>query len=161
MDGTYHETVHWSGHSSRLARTFGKRFGDKAYAFEELVAEIGAGLCCADLGLPNVLHDSHASYVGHWLGILRGDTTAIIHAAAKAEQAFAYLKKLHPNINAYARTGTAVPSRRAGDVAPGMPDRASSIPSAVGPPIAPAPTASPVRAVSAPARAVGCGARSP
>ncbi|MCH2240289.1 MAG: zincin-like metallopeptidase domain-containing protein, partial [Blastomonas sp.] len=56
------------------------------------VAEIGAGLCCADLGLPNVLHDSHASYVGHWLGILRGDKTAIIHAAAKAEQAFAYLK---------------------------------------------------------------------
>ncbi len=87
-----HETVHWSGHSSRLARTFGKRFGDKAYAFEELVAEIGAGLCCADLGLPNVLHDSHASYVAHWLGILRGDKTAIIHAAAKAEQAFAYLK---------------------------------------------------------------------
>ena len=84
-----HETVHWSGHSDRLARTFGKRFGDKAYA---LVAEIGAGLCCADLGLPNVLHDRHASYVGHWLGILRGDKTAIIHAAAKAEQAFAYLK---------------------------------------------------------------------
>ena len=56
------------------------------------IAEIGAGLCCADLGLPNVLHDSHASYVGHWLGILRGDTTAIIHAAAKAEQAFAYLR---------------------------------------------------------------------
>lgn len=56
------------------------------------IAEIGAGLCCADLDLPNILHDSHASYVGHWLGILRGDKTAIIHAAAKAEQAFAYLK---------------------------------------------------------------------
>lgn len=87
-----HETVHWSGHADRLARTFGKRFGDKAYAFEELVAEIGAGLCCADLDLPNILHDGHASYVGHWLGILRGDKTAIIHAAAKAEQAFTYLK---------------------------------------------------------------------
>ncbi|WP_328276173.1 ArdC family protein [Sphingobium sp.] len=87
-----HETVHWSGHASRLARTFGKRFGDKAYAFEELVAEIGAGLCCADLGLPNVLHDGHASYVGHWVGILRGDKTAIIHAASKAEQAFNFLK---------------------------------------------------------------------
>jgi antirestriction protein ArdC len=94
-----HEAVHWSGHASRLARTFGKRFGDKAYAFEELVAEIGAGLCCADLGLPNVLHDSHASYVGHWLGILRGDKTAIIHAAAKAEQAFAYLKSFGANVS--------------------------------------------------------------
>src|SRR3546814_20327501 len=54
-------------------------------------AEIGAGLCCAYLGLPNVLHDSHASYVAHWLGILRGDTTAILHAPATAEPAFAYL----------------------------------------------------------------------
>lgn len=87
-----HETVHWAGHASRLARTFGKRFGDNAYAFEELVAEIGAGLLCAELGLPNALHDSHASYVGHWLGILRGDKSAIIHAASKAEQALAYLR---------------------------------------------------------------------
>lgn len=87
-----HETAHWSGHSSRLARTFGKRFGDKAYSFEELVAEISAGLICAELGLPNELHDSHASYVGHWLGILRADKTAIIHAAAKAEQVYSYLR---------------------------------------------------------------------
>jgi len=86
-----HETVHWSGASSRLARIFGKRFGDKAYSFEELVAEIGSGLVCAHLGLPNELHDSHASYVAHWLGILKGDKTAIIHAASKAEQAFNYM----------------------------------------------------------------------
>jgi len=86
-----HETGHWTGHGDRLARSFGKRFGDKAYAFEELVAEITAGLVCAELGLPNELHDSHASYVGHWLGILKADKTAIIHAASKAEQALAYL----------------------------------------------------------------------
>lgn len=55
------------------------------------VAEIGSGLVCAHLGLPNELHDSHASYVGHWLGILREDKTAIIHAASKAEQAFNYM----------------------------------------------------------------------
>lgn len=91
-----HETIHWSGHPNRLARTFGKRFGDKAYAFEELVAEIGAGLCCAHLGLPNMLHDSHASYVAHWLAILRADKTAIIHAAAKAEQALVYLMSFAP-----------------------------------------------------------------
>ena len=55
------------------------------------VAEIGSGLICAHLGLPNELHDSHASYVAHWLSILRGDKTAIIHAASKAEQAFNYM----------------------------------------------------------------------
>lgn len=86
-----HESIHWSGGMTRLARTFGKRFGDQAYSFEELVAEIGSGLVCAHLGLPNELHDGHASYVSHWLGILRGDKTAIIHAASKAEQAFNYL----------------------------------------------------------------------
>ncbi|MDX3911142.1 MAG: zincin-like metallopeptidase domain-containing protein [Sphingobium sp.] len=101
-----HETIHWSGHASRLARTFGKRFGDKAYAFEELVAEIGAGLCCADLRLPNHLHDGHASYVGQWLSILRADKTAIIHAASKAEQALTYLKAFGPE----RPSGEAVPA---------------------------------------------------
>jgi antirestriction protein ArdC len=46
-----HELVHWSGAEHRLARTFGKRFGDEAYAMEELVAELGAAFLCADLGL--------------------------------------------------------------------------------------------------------------
>jgi antirestriction protein ArdC len=87
-----HEAVHWSGGKTRLERTFGKRFGDKAYAFEELVASIGQCLICADLGLPGELHDNHASYISHWLEILKGDSSAIIHAAAKAEQAFSYLK---------------------------------------------------------------------
>jgi antirestriction protein ArdC len=33
-----HELTHWTGHTSRNARAFGKRFADEAYAFEELVA---------------------------------------------------------------------------------------------------------------------------
>lgn len=86
-----HETIHWTGATSRLARRFGKRFGDQAYAFEELVASIGQALVSDALGLPDLLHDDHASYIGHWLGILRADKTAIIHAAAKAEQAVAFL----------------------------------------------------------------------
>ena len=102
-----HELGHWTGHESRLARTFGKRFGDQAYAFEELVAEISAGLGCAELGLPNELHDSHASYVGHWLGILKSDKTAIIHAASKAEQAFNYLRSFSAAPAAEAEESTA------------------------------------------------------
>lgn len=88
MDGTYHELGHWSGHPSRLARTFGNRFGDKAYAFEELVAEQVSARICYELGLPADLHESHASYIAHWLDILKSDKTAIITAAAKADQAF-------------------------------------------------------------------------
>ena len=45
-----HEFVHWSAHPSRCDRTFGQRFGDDAYAFEELVAELGAAFLCAQLG---------------------------------------------------------------------------------------------------------------
>ena len=87
-----HESIHWSGGAGRLERKFGKRFGDAAYAFEELVASIGQCLVCADLGLPAELNDNHASYIDHWLKILKGDASAIIHAASKAEQAFGYLK---------------------------------------------------------------------
>lgn len=87
-----HESCHWSGHTDRLARTFGKRFGDDAYAFEEIVATIGQSFICADLDLPAELHDSHASYIDHWLRVLKADKTAIIHAASKAEQAGRYLK---------------------------------------------------------------------
>jgi len=86
-----HETGHWTGHASRCDRKFGKRFGDKAYAFEELVAEQISARICYELGLPADLHDSHASYIGHWLEILKSDKTAIITAAAKADQAFHYL----------------------------------------------------------------------
>lgn len=87
-----HETVHWAGHASRLDRTFGKRFGDNAYCVEELVAELGSAMICGDLGLPTELHDSHASYLANWLGVLRADKTAIFLAATKAEQAFSYLR---------------------------------------------------------------------
>lgn len=36
-----HELTHWSGADHRLARTFGERFGDDAYAMEEMVALSG------------------------------------------------------------------------------------------------------------------------
>ena len=41
-----HEAGHWTGHPARLARSFGKRFGDQAYAFEELVALSGQSAPC-------------------------------------------------------------------------------------------------------------------
>ena len=44
-----HETVHWSGGTARLARTFGRRFGDRAYSFEELVALSGQSAPSATL----------------------------------------------------------------------------------------------------------------
>ncbi|WCC44139.1 zincin-like metallopeptidase domain-containing protein [Tenacibaculum finnmarkense] len=37
-----HELIHSTGNEKRLARKFGKKFGSKDYAFEELVAEFGS-----------------------------------------------------------------------------------------------------------------------
>ena len=95
-----HEIGHWTGAKHRLNRTFGKRFGDDAYAAEELVAEILSGIAGAELGLPAEMLDNHASYIDHWLRILRADKTAIIKAASKAEQALQYLKSFNGQFDA-------------------------------------------------------------
>lgn len=82
----YHEAVHWSGSPTRLNRTFGARFGDQNYAFEELVAEIGAAFLGAATGIP-FEEMRHPEYINSWLQILKNDTKAIFTAAAKAQTA--------------------------------------------------------------------------
>lgn len=82
-----HECVHWTGAESRLNRTFGKRFGDEAYAVEELVAEMGAAFLCAILGVTASIREDHAAYLSHWVKVLRTDNRAIFTAAAAASAA--------------------------------------------------------------------------
>jgi len=89
-----HELTHWSGNAIRLDRTKGKRFGDTDYAFEELVAELGAAFLCADLGIENEPRLDHAQYVASWLKALKNDKQAIFSAASYASKAMAYLKTL-------------------------------------------------------------------
>lgn len=86
-----HESGHWSGHPDRLDREFGKKFGDEAYAFEELCAEMTAALLGADLGLPTAHLDDHANYIGSWLRVLKRENRAVMTAAAKAEAAAGFL----------------------------------------------------------------------
>lgn len=87
-----HECIHWSGASHRLNREFGKRFGDAAYAAEELVAEIGSAFLCAELGITQDTRADHAQYLAQWLTLLKSDSRAVLTAAAKASEAVAYLK---------------------------------------------------------------------
>ena len=86
-----HELTHWTGHASRCDRQFGRRFGDDAYAAEELVAELGAAFLCAELGIDGQLQ--HPEYIGNWLRVLRGDKRAIFTASSKARQAAEFLKR--------------------------------------------------------------------
>jgi antirestriction protein ArdC len=87
MDGTYHELVHWTGAKHRFGRLGNERFGDDAYAFEELVAEIGAAFVCARLGIAADHINDHAAYVGNWVRAMRADKKAIFKAAALAQSA--------------------------------------------------------------------------
>jgi antirestriction protein ArdC len=89
-----HELVHWTGAKHRLDRQFGERFGDTAYAMEELVAELGAAFLCADLRITNELRADHAAYIQSWLKILQSDRKAIFTAASRASQAMDYLTEL-------------------------------------------------------------------
>ena len=92
-----HEVTHWTKHHSRLAREFGrKQFGDEGYAREELVAEIGAAFLCCDLGITPHPREDHASYLDHWLKVLKEDKRAIFQAAAHAQKAVDYLHGLQP-----------------------------------------------------------------
>jgi antirestriction protein ArdC len=89
-----HELTHYSGHENRCNRQFGKRFGDQAYAMEELVAELGAAFLCADLGVSDEPRVDHAQYLDHWLTVMEADKKAIFTAASKASEAAAYLAAL-------------------------------------------------------------------
>jgi antirestriction protein ArdC len=95
-----HETSHWTSHESRCNRELGKRFGDDAYAVEELIAELGSAFTMAHLELETTPRLDHAQYIASWLKVLKADARAIFTAASKAQQATDWLIK------------------RAGDVAP-------------------------------------------
>ena len=84
-----HELGHWTGHPSRLDREWGKRFGDNAYAFEELVAEMISAFLCAYLGLTGELQ--HENYISGWLKILKADYRALVKAASLAQKGFEYI----------------------------------------------------------------------
>ena len=74
--------MHWTAHPSRLDRQLGGRFGDDAYAAEELIAEMGSAFLCAHCRIDGQLQ--HASYIAslaegpaqRQAGDLRGGTKA-------------------------------------------------------------------------------------
>ena len=66
----YRHKIHSTGHKTRFDRFDQQTEAFKAfkasYAFEELIAEIGAAFTCAELGIQGQ-HEQHASYLDHWL----------------------------------------------------------------------------------------------
>lgn len=84
-----HELTHWTGHPSRCNRPLGRRHGIDAYAFEELIAEMGAAFLTSHCRLPGRLQ--HDSYIASWLEALRNDKRLIFAAASQAQKAADFL----------------------------------------------------------------------
>ena len=84
-----HELTHWTGNPNRLNRLDkAAQFGDDNYAFEELVAEMGAAFLCATLDVPNTSATTNsAAYLADWMRILRADSKAIFTASTAATKA--------------------------------------------------------------------------
>ena len=87
----FHELTHWTGAKQRLDRLTPARFGENDYAFEELVAEMGAAMLCASTGVTSTARDDHALYIENWLRALKSDKKFIFSAASQAQKATDFL----------------------------------------------------------------------
>ncbi|WP_292503978.1 zincin-like metallopeptidase domain-containing protein [Methylobacterium sp.] len=87
-----HELIHWTSASHRLDRQLTTCFGTRAYAAEELVAELGAAFVLAGLGIAPEPHPNHAAYMAGWMPLLRDDARALVTAASLASRAAQFLE---------------------------------------------------------------------
>ena len=98
----FHELIHSTGHPKRLARdgvTQMDGYGTERYAYEELIAEMGAAFLCSEAGIDADL-DQPAAYVSSWLNALRRDSRMIVRAAGQAERACDWIVGRSPGIGA-------------------------------------------------------------
>ncbi|MEM6275318.1 MAG: zincin-like metallopeptidase domain-containing protein [Pseudomonadota bacterium] len=87
-----HELGHWTKPRHRLNRSYGDaRFGNTAYAREEIVAELCTVFLGQKLGFSAHTLELNAAYIDNWLRVLRSDKRAIFKHAADAQRACDYL----------------------------------------------------------------------
>lgn len=85
----FHELIHWTGHETRLKRQIANRFATPDYAFEELVAELGAAFVAGRFGIETV--DQSAAYLQSWAKACREHPDLLPKAASLASKAADYL----------------------------------------------------------------------
>jgi antirestriction protein ArdC len=98
-----HEAIHSSGHSSRLARDLSGGMGadgdgGRAYAREELVAELGAVLLGDRLEIGSAMAN-HAAYLGHWVALLKESPRVLLQVLGDARRAADLICPEAPNAN--------------------------------------------------------------
>lgn len=87
----FHEMTHSTGAEKRLNRDFSGKFGDKSYAYEELIAELGAVFLCSDSGILFHTKENSAKYLQSWnkklVAELENDNRFFLKASAQAQKA--------------------------------------------------------------------------
>lgn len=87
-----HELAHATKAPHRLNRSFGHaRFGNTAYAREEIVTELTSCFLGQELDFSAHTLELNASYLENWLRVLRSDKSAIFKHAADAQRACDWL----------------------------------------------------------------------
>ena len=81
-----HEQIHSTGHESRLKRDLGGALGKPRYAREELVSELEAVLLGDRLVIGSEI-ESHATYLGHWIELLKASPKVLFQVLSEARQA--------------------------------------------------------------------------
>jgi antirestriction protein ArdC/nucleoside-triphosphatase THEP1 len=86
----FHEAIHSTGAQKRLNRDFSGRKGDKAYAFEELIAELGAVFLSGESGILFHTKENSAKYLQSWnrklVDELTNDNRFFLKASAQAQK---------------------------------------------------------------------------
>lgn len=99
----FHELVHSTGHAKRLKRDMSGRFGNSKYAYEELIAEIGASYVSAYCGIFFKTRKNSAAYLRGWCSKLateaKENKTFLFKAASESQKAanFILSKQLAKN----------------------------------------------------------------
>ena len=103
-----HEAAHSTMAVHRLNRTeaYAKRWGDSAYALEELTAEIASAILASETGVPMCQDPkhikNHASYLSNWIKAIQNDPMAIFTAAKNADRICEYMLGLERQMTALA-----------------------------------------------------------
>jgi len=90
----FHELVHSTGHKSRIGREFGRK-GSKEYAFEELIAELGASYLNAESVILFDNLKNSSAYIKGWNSKLvkemEEDFTFFFKASSQGQKAANYI----------------------------------------------------------------------
>jgi antirestriction protein ArdC len=91
----FHELIHSTAHKKRIGRDLSGRFGSKSYAFEELIAELGAAYLCAVCDIEYHTLKNSAAYLKGWakkvMSEVREDNSFMFRAILGASKAAKYI----------------------------------------------------------------------